>query len=543
MAQMQQGRVMRTAVFLMCTLIIARIFGYARNVVMMYSIGQNWITDAYAAAFAIPNVIYNIMIGGAVSSAFVPVISSYLVKGQKEDAWQVSNTIISWSVVLMGAFILVAYIFTPQIMLIYGGFEPETLRLAVALARIMLLQPLFLTLANISQGILHSHQHFTSPAIGSMIYNILVVMFGVLLAIPIEKHWPSYGIAGYSVGVVVGAMIFFVVQIPALKKTQFHFKLSFNVRHPGFIRLIKLMVPVVLGLSVLYINQLVNQTRASSLMEGSVNALSLAQQFMNLPIGIFATAIAMAIFPTMTQQAALNDLHEFKRSLSLGIRSVAFICIPSAVGLIVLREPILRLLFEFKGGQFLAQNTIFTAQALLYYSIGLTFYGIVLVLSRGFYAQQITITPVIISLITMLTNYVFSHLLVGIMAHRGLALAFSIAGIVQCSLLFVFLRRRIGHMDLRHISSSFVKTSAVCLAMGLAVWGTERGIAAVMDVMASKTAQIIQLGVSMGLAVVIFFSLAYALRMEEAKIIIDMFKRRMRRKEQHTPQTVTGEGK
>jgi putative peptidoglycan lipid II flippase len=269
------------------------------------------------------------------------------------------------------------------------------------------------------------------------------------------------------------------------------------------------------------------------LVEGSVNVLSLAQQFMNLPIGIFATAIAMAIFPTMTQQAALNDFHEFKRSLSLGIRSVAFICIPSAVGLIVLREPILRLLFEFKGGQFMAQNTVFTAQALLYYSIGLTFYGIVLVLARGFYAQQITITPVIVSLITMLTNYIFSHLLVGPMAHRGLALAFSIAGMVQCGLLFVFLRRRIGQMDLRHILDSFMKTGAVCLIMGLTVWGADRGLATILN-LGSKIQQVIHLGACVAMALPIFFGLAYFMRMEEAKIIIDMFKRRLRHKNRQT---------
>ena len=534
MAQMQQGRVMRTAVFLMCTMIIARIFGYARNMVMMFSFGQNWITDAYAAAFAIPNVIYSIMIGGAVSSAFVPVISSYLVKGQKNDAWQVSNIIISWSIVIMGAFIFIAYIFAPKIMLIYGGFEPTTLRLAVTLTRIMLFQPLFLTLANISQGILHSHQHFTLPAIGSMFYNMLVVICGVLLALPIEARWPGHGIAGYSVGVVIGSIVFFAVQIPALKRTQFRFKLRFNIHHPGFIRLIQLMVPVVLGLSVMYINQLVNQTRASSLVEGSVNALSLAQQFMNLPIGIFATAIAIAIFPTMTQQAALNDLPEFKRSLSLGIRSVAFICLPSAIGLIALREPIFRLLFEFRGGQFAAQNTIFTAQALLYYSLGLTFYGLVQVLARGFYAQQITVTPVIVSLITMATNYIFSSLLVGPMAHQGLALAFSIAGTVQCALLFIFLRRRIGQMDLRHIINSFIKTLCVSLIMGAVAWLTASFIEVRIDITANKMVQAIQLLSSIGLAVAVFFGLAYFLRMEEAKIVVDMFKRRMRRKKRQT---------
>ena len=533
MAQIQKVRVMRVAALIMAVGIISRVLGYVRDMLLFSMFGLGAVTDAFTSAFKIPTFLYQIIIGGAISAAFIPVFSSYLAKDDQRNAWQVSNIVISWAMLLMGVGVAAAYIFTPQLIsFLVHGYDEPTMALTVMLTRIMLLQPVFMALSGISMGILHAHQHFLWPAIGSLLYSLFIVLCGALLAGPLEARFPGFGIVGFSMGVIGGSIAFFVAQISALRRVDFRFRLSFNVHHPGFVRLIHLLIPVLIGLSVKQINLLVNQKLASVLIVGSVATLELAQRFMNVPIYVFASAIAVAIFPTMTRQAALFDMPEFKKSVSLGIRSVAFICLPAAVGMIVLREPIFRLLFEFQGGQFTAAETLYAGQALLFLCLGLAFYGIVDVLLRAFYAQQNTVTPVLVSVGAMAANVAFSLILVRLMQLNGLALAFSLAGILQCALLFLLLRLRIGQMDLRNIAYSFAKTLGASLIMGGAAWGAATMIAGLIDVAASKAAQIVQLGVSVGLAVLVFFGIAYFLRMEEAKIIIDMFKRRMRRKKQ-----------
>ena len=530
MAQMQQNRIFRTAILLMVTTILSRILGYMRDMVMMPMYGQGAVTDAFTAAFKIPNFLYQIIIGGAISAAFIPVFSAYLAKEDQNNAWQISNIVISWATLLMGVGVVTAFIFAPQIMpFLFPGYDEATMALTVMLTRIMLLQPVFMALSGISMGILHANQHFVWPAIGSMLYNLFIVLFGILLSRPIEAHYPGFGIVGFSVGVVCGSLAYFLVQAPKLRRVNFSYSFSLNVHHPGFIRLIHLLIPVLIGLSVKQINLLVNDRLASSLVKGTVTALGLAQKIMNVPIYVFASAIAVAIFPTMTRQAALHDMAEFKKSVSLGIRSVAFICMPSTIGIIVLREPIIRLLFVFQNGKFTAQDATIAGQALLFYCLGLTFYCVADVLLRAFYAQQNTIMPVMTSVVTVAVNVLLSFILVRLMAHGGLALAYSLAGTVQCVVLFLLLRRRMGSLDLRNIVRSYAKTLGISLVIGVTAFGVSRFISTLLDVTVSKTAQIIQLGVSMGLAVALFFALAHFLRMEESSIITSAFMRHMRR--------------
>ena len=531
MAQMQQGQVMRAATFMMVTMALSRVLGLVRDWVMLPMFGLSGETSAYTIAFTIPDFLYLIIIGGALASAFVPVISSYLAKDQHEEVWQVSNIFTSWCLLLMFVGITAAYIFTPQLVArLAPGFDEHYRALTITLTRLMLPQPLFLMMAGISMGILNSHQRFNIPATGSMLYNLFIVLGGLLLCGPVEARFPGYGVAGFSLGVVAGSIAYLLVQMPTLKEVGFSYRPSLNVRHPGFKRLIMLMIPSLIGLSVQRINLIVNQALATHLEIGAPVTLKMAQRFMDLPIGVFAVPIAVAFLPTMARQAAIKDLPEYKKSMSLGIRSIAFVLIPSAVGLIVLREPIIRLMFEFKGGSFGAEDTLYASQSLLFYCFGLVFYGIVHVLLRGFYALQDTVTPVWVSLATIIVNISFSLLLLQPLRHMGLPLAFSLAGVTQCCLLFLLLRLRIGHMDLRHIIKSFANTLAVSLVMGLTAWGASSLIAAQLNVASSKMAQIAHLGACMGLAVLIFFGLAYVLRMEEAAIVINMFKRRMRKR-------------
>ncbi len=265
----ENSRVAKAAGIIMLAMLISRIFGYLRDVIIYAQFGQTWTTDAYNAAFSIPDFLYMLLVGGALSSSFIPVFSSYIATGKEKEGWEVASIVISIVLTLLGAGVVIGYIFTPHlIFLLVPGFDPQTMDLTIHLTRIMFIQVIFMAMAGISMGILNSYKHFTSPAIGSVLYNLAIIIFGVLLGGTIEAHWPGYGIAGFSIGVVMGAAANFLIQVPALLRVGLRFKPNFNIFHPGVVKLGKLMIPVVVGLSVSQFNLFINQNLASSLSAG-----------------------------------------------------------------------------------------------------------------------------------------------------------------------------------------------------------------------------------------------------------------------------------
>ncbi|MGI6679058.1 MAG: murein biosynthesis integral membrane protein MurJ [Dehalobacterium sp.] len=526
----QNTRVVQAAGLLMVTMIVSRILGYLRDVVIYAQYGQNRITDAYNAAFSIPDFLYMLLVGGALSSSFIPVFSSFIATEREKEGWQVASVVITVIVILLGLGLAAGYFFTTEIILILvPGFDLGAMELTVTLTRIMLLQVIFMAMAGISMGILNSYKIFTPSAIGSVLYNLGIIVCGVLLGGWIEAKWPGYGIAGFSVGVVIGAMANFAVQVPALLRIGFKFRPNFNIFHPGVVRLVKLMVPVLIGLSISQINLFVNQNLASSLPAGGIAALHTAQRLMQLPVGIFAIAIAVAVFPTLTEHAAKKEGEAFKKTFSLGLRSVIFITLPCAVGLAVLRVPIIRFMFEFDNGRFTHQDTLATAYALLYYCIGLFAYSAIHVLSRAFYALQNTLIPVFVGALAIALNITLSILLVGPMAQGGLALAYSLAGIFNMLILLLMLRKRIGAINGRQMILSFGQTLLASTIMGLACFYSVQFFEATWGV-ASKMIQFFQLSLGIGMGVVVFAFFAFVFRMEESELVLNILRRKFRKK-------------
>lgn len=523
-------RVVKAAGLLMATMLVSRILGYLRDVIIYAQYGQNRITDAYNAAFSIPDFLYMLLVGGALSSSFIPVFSGYIATGKDEEGWEVASIVISLIMTLLGIGIVIGYIYTPElILLLVPGFDLQAMDLTIHLTRIMFLQVIFMALAGVSMGILNSYEHFTAPAIGSVLYNLGIIVFGVLLGESIEAIWPGYGIAGFSIGVVIGAVANFGVQIPALLKIGLKFKINFNIFHPGFIRLGKLMLPVFIGLSISQINLFVNQNLASSLPAGGLAALRTGQRLMQLPIGIFAIAIAVAVFPTLTGHAARNEKKQFKITASLGLRSVMFITLPCAVGLAILRVPIIRFMFEFESGKFTHMATLATADALFYYCIGLVAYSAIHVLSRVFYSLQDTMTPVFMGALSIAVNITLSILLIKSMAQGGLALAYSMAGIFNMLALIWMLRRKIGAINGWQTIISFGQTLFASLIMGVACFYTLE-ISKIIWGVETKLGQLIQVSLGVGVGIVVFSVIALLFRMEEAEMVFGIVKRKFRRK-------------
>ena len=516
---MPEGKtIAKVAGYLMVTTLIARILGYVRDMVIYSWFGQTYVTDAYNAAFSIPDFIYMLLVGGALSSALIPVLGQYLARGEDEEAWKVTSLVLNWAVLLVILLIILGMVKTRALItLLVPKLPPETIELATGLTRVMLIQTFFMALSGISLGVLNARKHFTLPALGGIIYNLGIILVGVMLA----RQW---GITAFSVGVVVGSALNFAVQLPALARAGIRYYPILNPNHPGLKQMLILMVPVVIGLSVTQINLFVNQNLASGLPEGSISALRLAQRIMQLPVGIFGISVAMAVFPTMTEQAARNNIAEFKRLFSLGLRGVFVITIPAALGLMALREPLIALLFQ--QGQFDAQDTLATAQALFYYSIGLFAYSALQLTNRVFYSLKDTVTPVLAGIISIILNIALSILWVKPMGHEGLALAYSVAGIFNMMLLIVLIRKRLGHIG----GGVLVRSFLVAVLGSVVMYAAARCGATWAGswlVFAPKINALIMILTGTGLGAAIYGIIISVFRLEETELVFDIIRKRL----------------
>ncbi len=507
-----QGRqVAKAAVLIMAATVVARVLGYVRDVVIYTKFGQNYVTDAFNAAFSIPDFIYMLLVGGALSSAFIPVFSSYLATGRREEGWRTASILLNLIGIMMLALIVVAYIYTrPLILLLVPKLPPQSIDLAVSLTRIMFVQTIFMALNGLTMGILNSHQRFAAPALGGIFYNLGIITLGLLLS-------SRLGITAFSLGVVLGAALSFLVQVPSLVRVRPQYTLSLDLRDAGLREVMVLMLPVLIGLSVGQFNLFVSQNLASGLGSGAISALKLSQRIMQLPIGIFAVSIAIAVFPTLTSLAARQEMTDFKNTVSRGLRAVFFITLPSALGLMALREPLIGLLFQ--QGNFTASHTITTATALFYYCIGLFAYSALQVLNRAFYAVKDTVTPVVVGVLTVALNIYLSIHLSGTLGYRGLALAYSLSGVFNMLVLLLWLRRRVGAIGGWKITSSFFISLGTSLVMYVAARGAALHLLQIL-VVPTKAAQLIAVLVGTTVGVVLYGGMALVLKMEEAELIM-----------------------
>jgi putative peptidoglycan lipid II flippase len=378
-------QVARAAGIMMTGIFVSRVLGFVRERAVAQVFGRTGQTDAFFAAFAIPDLMYYILVGGALGAAFIPVFTGYLARGEEQEGWYVASTFINLTVILLVSFTLFGMFFAPVLApLVAYGFEGEQLELLIYLMRIMFPAVLFTALSGLAIGVLNSYQYFLTPALGPILYNLLIILGAYLLG-------PRFGITGMAIGVVFGAMANFFVQLPAVIKRNGGYQGIIDLRHPGMKKMGSLMVPALIGLSIAQINLIISQNLASGL-SGGITALRLANRLMQFPLGVFAMGISTALFPEMTRLAARGELTQLKQGFSLGLRTVFLVTIPSGVGLLALGTPIVRLLFE--SGQFTSQDTRATAFALLFYSFGLASQSGIQLTTKTFYSLQDTRTPV-----------------------------------------------------------------------------------------------------------------------------------------------------
>lgn len=499
--------------------LLSRILGFLREALISGFFGKSYVTDAYLAGFAVPDFFYTLLVVGALSSAFIPVLSGYLAEKKRREAWYVASAVMNLVVFSLSGITILALILAPKIIALYIPDAPlKTKELATEIMRILLFQPILLSLSGFSMGILNSLKIFGPSAVGSVIYALGVVVFGTILK-------PFIGIKGFAVGVLIGAMGNFLIQIPALRRVGFRYTFTLNFRHPGVRRIALLAFPIILSFGLGQIPVVVYQNLASALPPGSLSSLMYAYRLQQLPIGIFAYSVGLAIFPTLTEAKSLKRWQLFRDSFSLALRSIMFITIPISVGMMVLAKPLISVVFQH--GAFTYQDTLATVSPLVFFAFGIVEQSASVILPRTFYALQDTWTPVLLSGITLLVNIVLMNVLVRPLAQGGLALAISISGIVNMLLLLYFLKRKIGLIDGRRIITSLSKILLASTIMGMVVWLVYRIISTFSGT--NFMGSLLNLVVGTCVGAVVFLFLAVFLRMPELKFVLTLVRRRIAR--------------
>ncbi len=467
MEEGRAGELARAAGVVMVAFVASRALGLAREMIIGSQFGTTWELDAYLAAFRVPDLIFQIIARGALGSAFIPVFTAYLAREEKKEAWRLASAIFNIVFIAVTMTSILAAIFAPQLVarVVAPGFGPREQALTTSLMRLMLLSSVVFGVSGIGMGILNSFQHFLWPAWAPAIYNLSIIGGALFLA-------PTMGVYGLAIGVVVGACLHLLIQVPELIRRGLSYFPILALGHPGVREVGRLMLPRMLGLATMQVNFLVNTILASGLVAGSLAALNYAWLLMFLPLGVFAMAIATVAFPTFSELTAKGALGDLRRALSLTLRVTWYLTVPATVGLFLLREPIIRLLLE--RGRFGLESTDAVAWALQFYALGLFAYATVEIVTRAFYALHDTLTPVLVGLASMVINIVLCLLLVGSLTHGGLALANSIATMVEMVVLLVILRGRLAGIEDKELATSLVKVLMAAGVMGMVVaWFAE----------------------------------------------------------------------
>lgn len=514
-------QIARAAGTVVIAIVLGQIASLARSILVANTFPAGEL-DAFFSANRVSETLFTLIAAGALGSAFLPTFTSLLVKEERASAWKLASALINLVTLTLSIAALLVSIFAPQIVkyLLAPGLseDPASFALTVNLLRIQSVSAVLFGMGGMVISILNAHQVFFIPQITASMYH-LGQIFGVLVL----SRW--MGIYGLAWGVVLGAALFLLIQIPSLLKLNGKFSFSFGWGNQNVLRVFQLMGPRVFGAAIVQLNFWVNNNLGSRMMEGSIQSLSYGFALMVMAQAAIAQSVAIAAMPTFSAQHALGKLDEMRSSLASALRGILLVALPASLGLMLLARPIVSLLFE--RGEFNATTAEMTAWALLWYAAGLLGHSIMEVLTRAFYAQHDTKTPVIIGATAMGLNVLFSILFsryfetIGWYPLGGLALANSLATALEAAALFVMMRKRLNGIEGGHILRGAIPFSIAGGLMALTLFGWLRF---------SETLSVwilVPVGIAIGGAV--YFGVLIALRVPELGYVINGVLRRIRR--------------
>jgi len=502
--------------------LISRLTGLLRDRLFASTFGAGDVLDSYYAAFRVPDFVFNLLILGTLSIAFIPIFSELLVL-DKEKANRTANTILNSTLLLMSGVCLVLFIFVePLTKLLVPGFHGQKLLDTISLTRLFLLSPVIFTVSNVFTSMLNAQKKFLIVGLAPVLYN-LGIIFGLLLL------YPSYGIIGLGYGVILGALLHLSIQIPQAIALGFRWQWILDFKDAAFRKMTKLFVPKIFGLDNSQISLLVGSIVGSLLASGSIAILNLANNLQAVPLGIFALSISIASFPALSESFAQKDSQGFLGTLSKSLTQILFFIIPIAVSILLLRAHIVRLVYG--AGEFSWEDTILTFKTLGVFAISLFAQSLSPLFGRAFYARQNTIIPVIINSFTMALNACLAYFLGKAYGVIGIAAGFTIASVFNVIVLFIalhyFLRRDMPKEDLRKfdidIFGQVAKIAGSALAAGFAMYGA---LYALEPFVNTRTALglLVQAGIAGVVGVMIYLFSASSLGLKQANQLLSYVK-------------------
>jgi len=443
------------ALILAIASLTSKLLGLIRDGILAGNFGLEKL-DIYFASFRIPDLIFNIVVLGAISAGFIPVFSKLISQKKEEEAFKTANAVLNLVMMALLFLCLLGIIFAPTIVsLLTPGFSPEKKDLTVELTRIMFLSPVFLLLSSITGGILQSYKRFFIYSLSPIMYNIGIIIGAIYLA-------PIWGIHGLAWGVVLGSFFHFAIQLPIVKKLGFNYQFILDLKNIGAKKIIKMMLPRTLTLVTVQLNLIVITIIASTLSEGSLSAFNFANNLQSFPLGLFAISFAVASFPTLSSLS--ENKKEFAKNLTTTTKQILFFIIPVSVLLLILRAQIVRTIFG--KGEIGWEETTMLLDAVAFFSISLFAQGIIPLFSRAFWALHDAKTPFLTSLTSVIINIVLAFYLSAQYGIIGLVGAFSISSIINALLLYYLINKKTDFICHSHIYKPILKISLASLISG-----------------------------------------------------------------------------
>ncbi len=518
------GRVVTKAAGLVGVLLVfSRISGFIRNAAIAAIFGQGQAANMYSAAFLGPDAIYNILIGGAVSSAFIPVLSRYFTAGKDEDAWKVVSTAVNITFLGMTSLVAVGILTASWwVRWLVPGFSPADQSYTAYLTHLTLGSILFNSLCGVLFGVQSSRFNFWATGTGPILFNLVTIATGVLLA-------GKMGIASFALGTLLGSIVNFLTQVAGTISLSPRYNFRLELRHPGVRRVVRLMVPIMISGAASQIALVLNQSFLASFEPpGVINALVLSSRLMLLPVSL-GTMVGVALLPALSGQAGANKTEDFRRFLGASLRAVVFLAIPASLGLALLAKPAVAILFQH--GNFTAHDTLVTSTSLVYYTIGIVAYSSLEIVYRAYYALEDTLTPFKLAMAYLLFSVLLSLGLIHLLGYRGLALAYSLSGFFNLALLFLSLRHRLGGIGGYPLARTAVRSLIASVGGGAVILLVEAIAGSIHAPALLLEGGQVAAGLLLGGG--IFLALGWLLGAEEVGILLDFFLERFRRKPAH----------
>lgn len=515
----------RAGLIVSVAFLLSRVLGWVRFIVIANAFGVSAELEALYAAFRLPDLIFQLVAAGALSSALIPVVSSVLVTDGEARAWRVVSTVTTLMLVALLAMATIIFLVADALVpLMTPGFDAATTARTVELTRIMVLGPIFLAMGALATSVLNARDRFAAAALAPIVYNLTIIGATVLLA-------PSMGGVGVAIGVVAGSLGHLLVQVPPLRAIGARIRLSVDVADPAARRALTLMLPRAIGLGASQITFVVVTALATDLGLGALTAFTIAFTLLQIPIGVIGVPLGVVLFPSLSREAASGGEDEFRRLLVRAVRLLIVAMIPVAAVAAILRTEAVEVLF----GSFTAGAIALTAATFLAFLPGLPAHALIALLARAFYARQDTITPVLAAVTAVLVNTTLAVALVGPLGLPGVALAIAIAAWLEAAALAVMLRRRLGPLGLGSIAGVAVRVGVAAGLAGAAAIGVHELVAPLVPgagasgglqgaVAAAITIVVVGAAFS-----VVFALVALALRIEDLRSIVGLMVDALRR--------------